>query len=278
MDKRSWIFATTLVIGAAAGCAPVVPQELIDARRAYSAAAHGPAMTLAPVELHKAEVSLSTAERAFADDPKAQRTRDLAYVADRKARVADVVARGELAKRERGEAERSFIDAQGRIIDQQGAQLAQTRAQLEAEQRAAGSDDRAKEARENLARLAMVKEEPRGTVITISGSALFPPNQSVLLPDARGRLEQVADALMATQGRQIVVEGYTDSLGSDAYNLDLSRRRAEAVRSYLVSRGYAGELISASGLGKAMPISDNSSAEGRANNRRVEIVVKNKND
>ena len=62
MDKRSWIFATTLVIGAAAGCAPVVPQELIDARRAYSAAAHGPAMTLAPVELHKAEVSLSTAE------------------------------------------------------------------------------------------------------------------------------------------------------------------------------------------------------------------------
>jgi len=70
-----------------------------------------------------------------------------------------------------------------------------------------------------------------------------------------------------------VVEGHTDAKGSETYNLDLSARRAEAVRSYLVSQGVDQSRVSSQGLGFARPIADNKSAEGRANNRRVEIVV-----
>ena len=78
---------------------------------------------------------------------------------------------------------------------------------------------------------------------------------------------------MSTKERTVQVEGYTDSRGKDEHNLDLSQRRAEAVRRYLVSRGYPDDKIQAKGLGKERPVADNGNAEGRANNRRVEIVI-----
>ncbi|MCA1664443.1 MAG: OmpA family protein [Myxococcales bacterium] len=110
-------------------------------------------------------------------------------------------------------------------------------------------------------------------VITLSGSVLFPSDQSNLLAEAQTKLNQVADALMTTKERNIVIEGHTDSRGSDSHNVDLSQRRAEAVRTYLVSRGYPSERIQAHGIGKSRPATSNDSAEGRANNRRVEIIV-----
>jgi outer membrane protein OmpA-like peptidoglycan-associated protein len=70
-----------------------------------------------------------------------------------------------------------------------------------------------------------------------------------------------------------VIEGHTDSRGSDSHNVDLSQRRAEAVRTYLVSRGYPSERIQAHGIGKGRPTTSNDTSEGRANNRRVEIIV-----
>mgnify|MGYP001614481062 CR=1 FL=1 len=81
---------------------------------------------------------------------------------------------------------------------------------------------------------------------------------------------------MATRERNLVIEGHTDSRGSQAHNVDLSQRRAESVRTYLVSRGYGSDLIVARGLGDSRPVAKNSSAEGRANNRRVEIIVERK--
>ena len=110
-------------------------------------------------------------------------------------------------------------------------------------------------------------------VITLSGSVLFATNQATLLPAAQERLNQVAAALLTTRERVLVVEGHTDSRGSESYNLDLSQHRADAVRSYLVSRGYMADRIQAHGIGKARPVSENETAEGRANNRRVEIIV-----
>ena len=74
----------------------------------------------------------------------------------------------------------------------------------------------------------------------------------------------------------MVVEGHTDSQGADAMNQELSQKRAESVRTYLVSRGIAADRITAQGFGPSRPIADNTSPEGRANNRRVEIVVKPK--
>jgi outer membrane protein OmpA-like peptidoglycan-associated protein len=78
---------------------------------------------------------------------------------------------------------------------------------------------------------------------------------------------------MATKERRLTVEGHTDSQGSSNSNQSLSQRRADAVRSYLISRGYPGDLIQAQGIGEDRPVADNNSAEGRANNRRVEIIV-----
>jgi outer membrane protein OmpA-like peptidoglycan-associated protein len=146
--------------------------------------------------------------------------------------------------------------------------------QLATEQKARlDADNRAAKAQSDLADLAAVKEEERGLVITLSGSVLFASNKSDLLPSAQDRLNHVADALLTTKERKLTVDGFTDSQGSASYNQDLSQRRADAVRSYLISRGYPGELILAEGIGENRPVADNTSAEGRANNRRVEIIV-----
>ena len=119
----------------------------------------------------------------------------------------------------------------------------------------------------------MVKEDERGMVITLSGSVLFASDQATLLPEAQTKLSQVADALMSTKERNIVVEGFTDSRGSSSHNMDLSQRRAEAVRGFIISRGYEADKMQAHGIGKDRPMASNDSAEGRANNRRVEIIV-----
>ena len=110
-------------------------------------------------------------------------------------------------------------------------------------------------------------------VITLSGSVLFASNKDALLPAAQERLGQVADALKTQDDHKIVVEGHTDSQGSAASNQGLSERRAQSVVSYLVSRGVPTDKIRAQGLGPNRPVSDNATVEGRANNRRVEIIV-----
>jgi outer membrane protein OmpA-like peptidoglycan-associated protein len=141
----------------------------------------------------------------------------------------------------------------------------------DADRKAAASEQRAKEANDALAKLA-AKEDARGLVITLSGSVLFRTNDATLLPAAQTRLDQVAEALVAKQ-QNVVIEGYTDSRGSQSTNMELSQRRAESVRAYLVSRGFPAEKISARGMGPDKPIAENGTAEGRANNRRVEIVI-----
>jgi outer membrane protein OmpA-like peptidoglycan-associated protein len=166
-----------------------------------------------------------------------------------------------------------------RAQDQQAQQTGVERtAREEAERRALASDQKAAEAElkarqanDALAKLA-AKEEERGMVITLSGSVLFRSNDSTLLPAAQSRLDQVADALVA-KNREVVVEGHTDSKGTQSNNMGLSQRRADSVRSYLVSRGFPTQKIVARGIGPDRPIAENKTAEGRANNRRVEIII-----
>jgi outer membrane protein OmpA-like peptidoglycan-associated protein len=135
------------------------------------------------------------------------------------------------------------------------------------------SERRTADAVAALAALAAVKEEERGLVVTLSGSILFRSAQSTLMPSAHVKLDQVAKALLAIRARNLIVEGNTDSRGSKSYNRGLSQRRADAVRDYLVQRDYPADHIQARGKGEGNPIADNASAEGRANNRRVEIII-----
>lgn len=143
----------------------------------------------------------------------------------------------------------------------------------QAQQELRDSEKRAADALAELATLASLKEEERGLVVTLSGSVLFRSAESALLPSAQVKLDQVANALLAIRARNLIVEGHTDSQGSEAYNQGLSQRRAEAVRDYLVQKGYPADRIQARGRGEGSPIANNASAEGRANNRRVEIVI-----
>jgi outer membrane protein OmpA-like peptidoglycan-associated protein len=135
------------------------------------------------------------------------------------------------------------------------------------------SEKRTADAVAELAAIAAVKEEERGLVVTLSGGVLFRSAESTLLSSAKVKLDQVANALLSVRARNLIVEGHTDSQGSASYNQGLSQRRADAVRDYLVQRGYPTDRIQARGKGKGSPIADNASPEGRANNRRVEIII-----
>ncbi|MET0343439.1 MAG: OmpA family protein [Polyangiales bacterium] len=256
-------------------CAHTPPKELVDARTAYKQAASGVAQSEDPAALHTAEQALARAEQTFDDEGDSQHARDQAYVALRKAQLADVQARIGANERRLAQVEQQADAAQNAEIKQLRGQYANSQQQLAAEQAAhAEAEQRAQKAAADLAQVASVKQEPRGMVITLSGEVLFASGKSELLPSARGKLDEVAKAL--TQGEpdtHIVVEGHTDSTGSEAMNLELSRRRAQAVGDYLSAHGVPRDRIRAEGVGFAKPLADNKTAAGRANNRRVEIVV-----
>jgi len=157
----------------------------------------------------------------------------------------------------------------------QNQELQTTAAQLDVEKQGrASAESKLAGAMKDLAAVAAVKEETRGMVITLSGSVLFASAKYDLLNTAMTKLDQVAEALKAQDSdKRMVVEGHTDNRGSDRTNQPLSLNRATAVRNYLVSRGVASEKITAVGMSSTKPIADNNTAENRANNRRVEIVV-----
>jgi len=256
------------------GCAASVPSELTNARLAYERASAGPAAELVPADLHTAHEALGRAEKSFKKDSDSYRTRDLAYAAQRKAEKAGVLASIAAQQKSKAGADAAFQVTQGNLLEANKQDLEETADKLSAEQRArVAAEKETAEALAALAKLAAVKEEERGLVITLSGSVLFRSAEATLMPGAQTRLDQVAKALIASRNRNVVVEGFTDSQGSDQYNLDLSQRRADAVRSYLVQQGYDAARIRAQGIGEGRPIADNVSAEGRANNRRVEIIL-----
>lgn len=310
------------------GCTTMAPEELINARSAYESSASGPAAQLAPAELHKAHESLLLAEQSFIKDPKSYKTKDLAYVAQRKSELA--AAYGSIAadKKIKGDANADYSKKQTEIVKQgkqdliDSEKLAADRRQdlidatkrqevvdankktddvrkeltdanmktndvrkeltdanmkaNDANQALIDANKKTDDALAQLATLALLKEESRGLVLTLSGSILFRFNEATLLPSANVKLDQVTNALLDIRDRNLIVEGYTDSKGSAIYNQDLSQRRANVVRNFLVDRGYPSSRIETSGKGEGSPIADNASAEGRANNRRVEIVIERK--
>ena len=103
----------------------------------------------------------------------------------------------------------------------------------------------------------------------------FEFNSTQLTAPAQHTLDEVAAALLTQPELNVEVQGHTDSIGTDAYNLGLSQRRADAVRAYLISKGLSRSVLTAKGYGKSKPIASNATAEGRAQNRRVAFEVTN---
>jgi OmpA-OmpF porin, OOP family len=127
------------------------------------------------------------------------------------------------------------------------------------------------EVEQELAELR-AKETERGLVLTL-GDVLFEAGQAKLTADAMRQLYPLVTLLKEHPRREIFIEGYTDSSGSESYNLPLSQQRADAVQDFLVSTGINPERITARGYGEANPVASNTNETGRRENRRVEIVV-----
>jgi outer membrane protein OmpA-like peptidoglycan-associated protein len=266
-----------------AGCATAtVPEDLVTARTAYDRASHGPAAQLDPADLHLAKETLDSAEKSFVDNGDTQDTRDLAYTADRRTEIAESRARTVQSDQQKNGVIAQMNANQTATVRDTSAALGRANLQIASQgqalqnetQRRMDADKRAAQAQADLARIGTVKQEARGMVITLSGSVLFASAKADLLPDAQIKLNDVAKALGEQDpDSKIVVEGHTDSQGAAAFNQDLSQRRAESVRGYLASHGIASDRMTAQGFGPTRSIADNASPEGRANNRRVEIVV-----
>jgi outer membrane protein OmpA-like peptidoglycan-associated protein len=154
-------------------------------------------------------------------------------------------------------------------------ELQNTRAELEATRKAAGERQQitAGELQQALSKLAAVRKEARGLILTLPGSIYFDVNKADVKPAMHVRLTEIAQALAKVPEQKILIEGHTDSDGLDDYNLQLSRLRADAVHAVLIEGGIPPDRIETKGYGKTRPIASNATAAGKAQNRRVEIVL-----
>ncbi len=251
-----------------------------------------------PPTCTKARVALDAAEDAASKDPQSFDARQRAYLALRRAELADAQGKTAAASKQRDQdaaqevvlKDQLLSKTQGKLavsnaqnqqvrgalaatqgqLDNANQKQQQTDLQLQAEHD--GRIAAEKKAMEALAKLGAVKNDERGLVLTLSGSVIFASGKSALLPSAERKLGDVANALRDST-RSIRVEGHTDSRGSDDTNQALSQRRAEAVMNDFIAHDVASGRITAVGLGSSRPVSDNATAEGRANNRRVEVIL-----
>jgi outer membrane protein OmpA-like peptidoglycan-associated protein len=230
------------------------------------AAAAREAQARAETEAETQRRQRAEAERATAEQAKAE--------ADRSKQEADLAARK--AEQEKAEAE----TAKAAALQQQQALQAEnerTRSQAEASER--GRQKAEQEKAEMRARLLqqlnailVTRDTARGLIATMP-DVLFETNQFLLKPAARESLAKLAGILLAYPDLRLEVDGHTDSVGSDAYNQQLSEKRAAAVRDYLVQQGLPMASATVMGFGKTQPVASNATAVGRRQNRRVELVV-----
>ncbi len=256
---------------AAAGCAstPQPNLALENARTLVQEAEANPNVNkYAAVDLEAARKQLGIADAAALHHQDAAIAQP-AYLAAQTARLALAhgAAKADDARVAAGQAERDRIQLAARTRDVNSANLA-TNAAL-------GQRD---EAKEQAARLQAevdqlnAKPTPRGLVLTLS-DVLFDTGRSQLNPGSARKLDQIAQFLTDHPERRVQIDGFTDSVGTDSYNQDLSQRRADAVKSALAQRGIDPSRIGSQGYGKGFPVADNTDSGGRQLNRRVEVVI-----
>lgn len=284
---------------------PQRPAALDDARFAVDAARSNPQVTaLAPSELNDAVILYQKAEATLRNDGDTPEVRHLAYLARQRAAIAQEAAAQRAAEQAvaaaSAERERARLAARTAEADAaaRAAQVAEARAEaarraaLEAERlamsaqrqaelsqqdaRSAQEQARAAELRgsvleSQLRELAATRSD-RGLVVTMN-DVLFDTGSATLRPGGVRLVNRMAEFLREYPERTIAIEGFTDSVGGDAYNQQLSERRAAAVRLALTDAGIAGSRIIVRGYGPSFPVASNDTAEGRQRNRRVEVVI-----
>ena len=216
----------------------------------------------ADAEAKAAEEAAEAKRRA---DQEAQRQAELA--AAREAQLkAEAAAKAAQAKAE-ADAAAARAQAEADIL-----KAKEEAAKADAERAHKAAEELRAQLLEQFNRILETRDSPRGLVVTM-GEVLFETGKYNVKPDAREKLARLSGIVLAHPGLVLTVEGHTDNTGSDELNQKLSEQRAGTVRDYLLTQGLAGDSVSAQGFGKTTPAFDNSTADGRRKNRRVEIIV-----
>jgi outer membrane protein OmpA-like peptidoglycan-associated protein len=293
--KYSARFTSSLTALAAAsallaGCAsaPTVTPGLQQARSTVRAAEADPAvLKYASLDVKKAADSLQRAERLSADRESPADIDSAAYIAATQARTAMALAKAateeEAIKTAEADRERARADANARRANAAqaqaaDAQLAAATASADANaarQQAAAAQAQAAELQRELAEL-QAQQTDRGMLVTL-GDVLFEFGRAEIKPAAHTAIAKLADYLKQHPDRRVLIEGFTDSVGSDQANLTLSQRRSQSVAAALRAQGVDPARIEARGYGEAYPVASNASTSDRAMNRRVEVYISNDN-
>lgn len=282
---KASVFASAVFL-AACSSMPTTTSTLDQARSDFVMANNTPQIsTYAPQEFKQASDALNEANAAAAKNDSLEKIDRLAYIAKQKIATAMEVARTKAAEaniagagKERDalrlEARTAEADRARAEADAAKAQAAAAQAQAaDANARAASAEDRTAQLQAEMNDLH-AKQTERGMVITI-GDVLFGTDQANLTPDGMATVRKLANVMQQNPNRTVLVEGFTDSTGTQAHNQELSERRAGSVAAALTSMGVARERVAMRGYGPAYPVAANDTANNRQMNRRVEIVLSN---
>ena len=267
------IFAMTLIaLATLAGCSsqPLKNVQLDQARADYQAAQANPqSRDLATVEMKQAGDALKRANEASERGDKPADVDHLAYLAKQRVAIARETGAQKAAEVAVTEADsaRDKVRLAARTTEADMAHRSANSARLDTQDAQARSRQLEAQIRDMNA-----KKTPRGLVITI-GDVLFDTDKAELKSGGMRNMEKLVAFLKEYPQRKAVVEGFTDSTGSDSHNQELSGRRASAVRSALVDMGIGSERLDAHGYGEAYPVASNGNSGGRQMNRRVEIIL-----
>jgi outer membrane protein OmpA-like peptidoglycan-associated protein len=256
---------------ALAACATTQPPNpaLESARAAVQAAESDPNVAkFAPLDLDAAQKQLTIGDAAYMhhDDKDIEQP---AYMAAQTARLAQAraAAKADDARVADGQVERDRIQLAARNREVQNA----TAATVAANQQTMAANAQAQRLQDEIQQLK-AKPTDRGLVLTL-GDVLFDTGRSELNSGASRKLDQLAQFLSEHPDRRVQIDGFTDSVGTDSYNLELSQRRADSVKTALLTRGIDASRISTAGYGVAFPVASNTDSGGRQLNRRVEVVI-----
>jgi outer membrane protein OmpA-like peptidoglycan-associated protein len=261
---------------AACASAPQPNVALENARSAVRSAEADPNVAAyAALDMHTARQELDAAEAAAAahdekgiDQP--------AYLAAQTAHLAQLKASAKAndARVAAGKADRDQIQLNARTKEVGSALSARDQAMRKAADADAARDQATQQTAAVQAELDALKAKPtdRGLVLTL-GDVLFDTGKADLNPGASRNLDQLVVFLTDHPERRVEIDGYTDNVGTDSFNLDLSQRRADTVKSVLVNRGIDSTRIVCRGYGKDFGVASNTDSGGRQLNRRVEIVI-----
>ncbi len=260
----------------ACASAPTSPEGSKDVRARLTALQQNPDMAAhARVALREAEAAVQLAEQPLDNDQAALADYRI-YMADRRIDIAR--AKGEAgflkAERERLGEQRDAARLAARTREADRAQAAAESARSAQADAAALSVTEAEEMQRQIAKLE-AEATDRGLVLTL-GDVLFATGSAEIQGQTNPNLEKLVDFLKKYQDRKVIIEGHTDNVGSASFNQTLSRQRAESVKQYLTGRGIDSGRLSVSGFGFERPIASNDNATGRQQNRRVEVIIQNR--